>query len=256
MLWRCSRGHEWQSSYRTIRVDGCWCPQCFHNERRGKSSLVGIIRADKVALSLGFQILSRTYKNSYEPMEVQHIQCGTKSVTTYHRLTHHYACPVCHLRPPANEADAREWANRLGGGLLGFAERSRLNSTWRCSQGHEWRAAWSFIKKGHWCPYCSGKKSVSLVHKQATAKLYQHKRWDAYKGFQCTLTVEDLVTALKSECIYCGRPATNVDRKDSNVGHTQQNCVPCCGRCNKVKNNILTYDIMIEVGQIFRNRGI
>lgn len=106
------------------------------------------------------------------------------------------------------------------------------------------------------CPYCAGKKSISPVHKKAVAILYQHKRWDSSKGYDCDIDIDFIVKALGKDCVYCGKKASNVDRIDCNKGHSKDNCVPCCGRCNMVRSNRIPYDIMYEVGAVFKRFGI
>jgi|HubBroStandDraft_1064217.scaffolds.fasta_scaffold20558_4 hypothetical protein len=63
-------------------------------------------------------------------------------------------------------------------------------------------------------------------------------------------------TSIK-QCHYCGEllqwaerinreklPYTgyNLDRKDSSLGYTKENCVACCCFCNRTKGNRFTYD--------------
>lgn len=251
MLWKCSKGHEWSAKFHSVLYDKTWCPRCFSNDRRGKSRLVGIDKVKERASVLGFEVMGTDYKNSYSPLEMRH-SCGMEIKATYHRLTHGLACPQCSLRPRGDEGDAHAWAERFGGILVGFAPRSKDRSIWRCACGHEWRSTWSYVKRGGWCPFCRGKRSVSDVHRSAVAKLYQHRRYDAKKGLETTLTVEDMILALEQDCVYCGNRASNVDRKDSNVGHVVENCVPCCGRCNLVKNSLVSFEAMLEVGRILR----
>lgn len=69
----------------------------------------------------------------------------------------------------------------------------------------------------------------------------------------------------KSKCFYCGEINSNVikdirgeqvisdailkyngiDRRDSSIGYTKENTVPCCKNCNRAKND-MTYDAFFE----------
>jgi hypothetical protein len=64
------------------------------------------------------------------------------------------------------------------------------------------------------------------------------------------LSLEDFKKIVTQNCSYCGqKPALNsysedskiripmngIDRKDSNLGYTVENCIPCCGTCNLAK---------------------
>jgi hypothetical protein len=52
-----------------------------------------------------------------------------------------------------------------------------------------------------------------------------------------------------------GKPfGYNLDRKDSAEGYTNQNCVICCHRCNRGKNNLFTYDEWFAMTSMFRKR--
>lgn len=52
----------------------------------------------------------------------------------------------------------------------------------------------------------------------------------------------------------------NLDRKDPSKGYSIDNCVVCCTLCNKVKNNIFSYEEFKLIGktikQILSNRNI
>lgn len=61
------------------------------------------------------------------------------------------------------------------------------------------------------------------------------------------LTVEQFENLTKKECHYCGCLKCNfgktnrgngIDRKNNNLGYTIDNCVPCCARCNFIKNSM------------------
>jgi 5-methylcytosine-specific restriction endonuclease McrA len=76
-------------------------------------------------------------------------------------------------------------------------------------------------------------------------------RNNAKRRKHCWSITEDQFNHLIAQnCAYCGSPPSNVykhanthghlvysgiDRKNSRVGYTSENCVPCCGICNKSK---------------------
>lgn len=66
------------------------------------------------------------------------------------------------------------------------------------------------------------------------------------KGFD--ITVEQHTMLLLEQCSYCGGPlsksGSGLDRMDSSLGYLLANVAPCCGPCNVVKSNILTYEEM------------
>ena len=55
------------------------------------------------------------------------------------------------------------------------------------------------------------------------------------KGLVFTLTVDQFQLLSSGTCIYCGEPATGIDRHDNSVCYTIENSRPCCGNCNWMK---------------------
>ena len=72
-----------------------------------------------------------------------------------------------------------------------------------------------------------------------------NRRWASYRdkakiqGLEWSLTKEDFVEILTSNCKYCGKTEINnlvgVDRFDNKIGYTKDNSVPCCQWCNYSK---------------------
>lgn len=78
-----------------------------------------------------------------------------------------------------------------------------------------------------------------------------------------TITYEQFIEITNTtECHYCGAPITwtgiayNLDRKDNNLGHTLENCVVCCTRCNRGKGAIFTYKEWREIGNLIRSWNV
>jgi hypothetical protein len=82
--------------------------------------------------------------------------------------------------------------------------------------------------------------------------------------------MEEFQKIVSQPCTYCaGLPKTRgdrdknfkyngIDRKDSKMGYTLVNSVPCCQECNFIKGNRLTPAEMLVVGKAlseFRRRG-
>ena len=78
------------------------------------------------------------------------------------------------------------------------------------------------------------------------------------RGITFDLTFEQYAgLILDAVCHYCGAPApktgTGLDRKNSYLGYSEKNCVPCCRTCNEIrgKDNI-SYSEMFEVVKLLR----
>lgn len=84
------------------------------------------------------------------------------------------------------------------------------------------------------------------------------------ESWQNTLTLNQYIAIIKKECYYCGEPpvevsylrnnkytqdkqffANGVDRLDSTLGYSKENCVPCCKSCNFMKHT-LTFDQFVN----------
>ena len=90
-----------------------------------------------------------------------------------------------------------------------------------------------------------------------------------------TLTKEDVRNLIQQPCHYCGVlpnhyrvlncgqwsrtstvPTHGIDRKDSALGYTKENCVPCCSTCNYLKRD-MEYTIFLKlIKTIYENRWV
>lgn len=86
----------------------------------------------------------------------------------------------------------------------------------------------------------------------ANRKRLQYKVFDKKRGLDHDLTVEFLEKSLNSPCHYCGDNSCGLDRKDNSIGHTMNNCVPCCYECNTAKNNSFSYEEMLFIGKAIK----
>jgi len=83
------------------------------------------------------------------------------------------------------------------------------------------------------------------------------------RNIKLTLTFEEYVEFTKiSHCHYCGSVLEwcehlqgdshgyNLDRKDNKQGYMKENCVPCCGVCNRAKNRMTYEDFALYLQQV------
>ena len=97
--------------------------------------------------------------------------------------------------------------------------------------------------------------------------LYMYMRRAKKKGLTFELSEKQFRELTSSDCHYCNRkPSQNsnrkqsasphnmrfkvdyiyngIDRMNSDIGYISSNCVPCCGDCNAIKSDILSYEEM------------
>ena len=66
------------------------------------------------------------------------------------------------------------------------------------------------------------------------------KNTDNRKGFINDLTNDFVATLISDGCAYCGETSIKMtmDRIDNSRGHTQDNVVPACYRCNMIRRSM------------------
>jgi len=103
-------------------------------------------------------------------------------------------------------------------------------------------------------------KKSAIGQKEADIKIKASKMVSAYRckdnkrGFNCNLTKEWFIdNIILKPCSYCG-DIDNVgcDRVDNSKGHTMDNVVPCCYRCNVIRSNFFSVDEMKEIGMFVK----
>lgn len=63
------------------------------------------------------------------------------------------------------------------------------------------------------------------------------------------LSLEFYSSLLNKGCFYCNSDlltatGSSLDRMDNNLGYTADNVLPCCGKCNQIRNKHLTVEEM------------
>jgi len=99
-------------------------------------------------------------------------------------------------------------------------------------------------------------KSSSIYHKNkynwSLERKYTHmERSTAKRNLKCTITLDDYKN-FGTICHYCHKDFSKnighgLDRKDCSLGYIANNVVPCCGECNSIKGNKLTYEEAVYV---------
>ena len=137
--------------------------------------------------------------------------------------------------------------------ITGKAYREANKAYWKGKDPYEENEKKGITEKV--CPTCShisGREKLPirafLRHPSRSDGLHaQCKDCEAYykskkrKG-RHTLTREYFIEVRHKPCTYCNREATiiesnSVDRIDSGKDYTKNNVQPCCGVCNKMKND-------------------
>lgn len=114
------------------------------------------------------------------------------------------------------------------------------------------------------CSKCLGKwrkehfleKNKDLLPKDIRNK-YIHFKCNAKrknKNIQFDLTKEQVEDMCKKPCYYCNKPrCLGVDRVDNSKGYTMDNCVPCCGICNRMKMDLDPIYFLQKINDIYKH---
>lgn len=100
--------------------------------------------------------------------------------------------------------------------------------------------------RDRWKRYARSLRGQFTTSKNKANKL--NKEW--------SLTFEQYCELRQGNCHYCNGdlPETSrgLDRKDSSIGYTINNCVPCCGYCNEIKGQNISELEMIEIIKLLK----
>lgn len=72
------------------------------------------------------------------------------------------------------------------------------------------------------------------------------------KKKEFTISIIDYYNLLyNSKCTYCGNKANSLDRINSKIGYTLENCTPCCKLCNTMKWDLSIQDFYSHINKIY-----
>lgn len=108
--------------------------------------------------------------------------------------------------------------------------------------------------------------SISYGEASFNGLFNAYKSSARHKGMLFELSKDDFRILTKNNCFYCGsspssiatRPTRNgeyiyngIDRVDNSKGYTLDNCVSCCGFCNRMKLTAKKEDFLNQVKKIY-----
>ena len=212
--WKCSKGHEWQSTI-DKRSNGRNCPYCSnHKVLQGYNDLATVN-----------PILAKEWNyeknNGLKPVDI--VPNSNKKVWWKCNKGHEFqaviasrnkggGCPYCLGRyavegetdlQTANPILANEWNHDLNGGLQPFnvTSYSHQKVWWKCPKGHEWQAAINSRNSGSGCPICNSERRTSFpeyalvyyLKKYAVDVIHSYKA----KGYELDIYIPTAKTAIE-----------------------------------------------------------
>ncbi len=107
---------------------------------------------------------------------------------------------------------------------------------------------------GYTCKQCRYLQLNTRYKELSTANLRvkSYKKTDRKKNRDTNITESIVTELLNRHCVYCGYPSTGLDRIDNTLGHSIENCVPCCKECNIARNDLFTSEEMLIIGKAIK----
>lgn len=110
------------------------------------------------------------------------------------------------------------------------------------------------------CVHIRKDSNFNLAHRE-------YKTGARTRGLSWELDVTIVRALFEGDCHYCGSPPSividtrggdrfvrnGIDRLDSAVGYTTNNCVSCCTRCNFMKSNIVVGEFVEGIKAIYEH---
>jgi len=91
-------------------------------------------------------------------------------------------------------------------------------------------------KRRSYCKACKHKKNPSSLLRR---KIDRIRSMAKKRNISFSLTTDHIRKLLSCLCSYCGsKTRPSIDRKDSRIGYTDENCVSACFRCNTLKGDM------------------
>jgi hypothetical protein len=160
--WKCFQGHVFHATHAYVKRGG-WCRVCKVDLKTDQLTLENFLKTHRVEIV--------KLKKTGEGFELS-LRCddGHEWPTTSGAIAAGRICPVCSKRKFININQLNEIAKIHGGECLSSTyTTARKKYLWRCQSGHTWRALYTSIKRGSWCPTCNGNRSIEISELQALA---------------------------------------------------------------------------------------
>lgn len=109
------------------------------------------------------------------------------------------------------------------------------------------------------------KNSRKIKSKRSARKKTPHGRFIQYvanarrKNYAFDISEEQFISLTQNKCYYCdeytyGTNFVGLDRINSKEGYTQNNIVPCCEFCNRMKMEKELTAFLSKIEKIYKNR--
>lgn len=156
LLWKCSCGEEWESSWSYIKNKSTWCPKCSESKSKKYPNTYKIDFFKTLAISKGGKCLSDTYIHCNNKLKFQCDLGNIWETMPSTIINSETWCPICNHISPVTIGDMNKLADKKRGKCLSVKYiNSGTKLLWECEKGHQWNAVPDSIVGGSWCPTCA-----------------------------------------------------------------------------------------------------
>jgi hypothetical protein len=177
--------------------------------------------------------------------------CGKEIIRSQHSLCSKYLIKSCGCSIP-KEAPIDLTGKRFGKlTVIGADKHNRSFWVCKCDCGNIKIVKGRYLR-GNGCKSCGcAVKNKGLPGESGfNLMLSIYKKGAKKRGLEFTLSDEEFRELVIRNCYYCGSVPSRtmkknskyaafvcngIDRKDNSKGYTIENCVSCCGKCNRIK---------------------
>lgn len=139
-----------------------------------------------------------------------------------------------------------------------------------CDCGNTINLEIDWLKKYNSCGCMKGKKkSISYLDSHLNKTFKEYNNGAKNRGLSFSIGLERFKELIQQPCFYCGKTDNRVsrrqnkevfkinglDRTDNSLGYSEENVVPCCRKCNFLKNKFSKEEFLSWIEQIY-NRVI
>lgn len=167
MLWECSEGHQWKALVGSIKNSKTWCPECakIKNIERCIKAKLCILDCQNFADSKDGKCLSEEYIDAKTPM-LWECSEGHQWYARFSDIKRNHWCQKCYENESYDSLEVcQQFATEKGGKCLSEEYKNCYSKMlWQCSEGHQWKARFTHINHGTWCPECAKIKFLEKTH--------------------------------------------------------------------------------------------
>lgn len=225
----------------------------------------------------GWRLIDKYKDESNYYAKIQCVSCGDIKVVQYYNFMNHnpHKCTKCKIVERAKEETGQIFGTVEILGLDHIEEKPRKNDSkvdyyiyykTKCTKCNKESVRLRNISQ--WKKTDGCKKCNNIFEESSYNSLYNSYKYGAKsRNINWNLSPEEFVSIITRPCFYCGSlgnprnrdysknklSVNGIDRIDSSLDYTINNCVPCCTMCNYMKQDYSQDEFIKQIHKIHFN---